>query len=143
MYLIHLLSSSSLAKQQNSLPSKILPDVPSNFHFFRFHNNNFSYSKVVSLVFNPQPGGSGLSVFIVARWPRYTPGTGFPHHHLLRLAGLQWRYSNLPPHAIHFLSYYVQIQTVLLRTKSFTCVGNFETSQLQTCSFVYVPVQLL
>jgi hypothetical protein len=28
------------------------------------------------------------------------PGTGFPFRHLLRLAGLQWRYSNPPPRGV-------------------------------------------
>jgi hypothetical protein len=27
-----------------------------------------------------------------------SPGTRFPFRRLLRLAGLHWRYSNLPPH---------------------------------------------
>jgi hypothetical protein len=27
----------------------------------------------------------------------YPPGTGFPFHRLLRLAGLRWGYSNPPP----------------------------------------------
>jgi hypothetical protein len=31
-------------------------------------------------------------------WPSYTPGTDFPFRHLLRLAGIRWRYSNPPPH---------------------------------------------
>jgi hypothetical protein len=31
-------------------------------------------------------------------WSSYTPGTGFPFCRHLRLAGLRWRYSNLPPH---------------------------------------------
>jgi hypothetical protein len=31
-------------------------------------------------------------------WPNYTPGSGFPFRHLLRLAGLWWKYSNPPPH---------------------------------------------
>jgi hypothetical protein len=30
--------------------------------------------------------------------PVIPPGTGFPFRRLLRLAGLQWGYSNLPPH---------------------------------------------
>jgi hypothetical protein len=38
----------------------------------------------------PQCGGLG-PLFI-------SPGTGFPFCHLLRLTGLWWRYSNLPPH---------------------------------------------
>jgi hypothetical protein len=38
------------------------------------------------------PPGSG--------WPSYTPGTAFPFHRLLRLAGLRWRYSNPPPNGL-------------------------------------------
>jgi hypothetical protein len=38
-----------------------------------------------------------VPVFISPR-KRVAPGTGFPFHRLLRLAGLRWRYSNLPPH---------------------------------------------
>jgi hypothetical protein len=33
-------------------------------------------------------------------WPIIPPGTGFPFHHLLRLVGLWWRYSNPPPHGV-------------------------------------------
>jgi hypothetical protein len=45
-------------------------------------------------------------------WPRYTPDSGFPFHRLLRLAGLQWRYSIPPPHrkeaqAASMYSYFV------------------------------------
>jgi hypothetical protein len=32
----------------------------------------------------------------------YPPGTGFPFHRLLLLAGLRWRYSTPPPHGIDF-----------------------------------------
>jgi hypothetical protein len=43
----------------------------------------------------------------VAGWPSYNPaGTGFPFSRLLRLAGLRWRYANLPPRTglscVHF-----------------------------------------
>jgi hypothetical protein len=31
-------------------------------------------------------------------WPGYTPRHWFSFYRLLRLAGLRWRYSNLPPH---------------------------------------------
>jgi hypothetical protein len=33
-------------------------------------------------------------------WPSYTLRTGFPFRHLLRLARLQWRYSNPPPRRV-------------------------------------------
>jgi hypothetical protein len=34
----------------------------------------------------------------VAGWPNYTPGLRFNFCCLLRLSGLQWEHSNLPPH---------------------------------------------
>jgi hypothetical protein len=47
-----------------------------------------------------QPGGPGSRIYIP--WeqggPVIPPGTGVPFRHLLRLAGLQWRNSNPPPH---------------------------------------------
>jgi hypothetical protein len=56
-------------------------------------------SKFVSLVSNPQPGGPGPCIY-VPQWqcvPVILPGTGFTFPCLLGLAGLRWRYSNLPP----------------------------------------------
>jgi hypothetical protein len=48
----------------------------------------------------PQPGGPGPRIYIPQeqRGPVIPPGTGFPLHHLLRLAGLRWRCSTPPPH---------------------------------------------
>jgi hypothetical protein len=60
----------------------------------------FLQSMVVILASNPQPGGPGLCSY-VPKWqggPVIPPGTGFPFRRLLRLAGLQWGYSNQPPH---------------------------------------------
>jgi hypothetical protein len=50
----------------------------------------------------PQPGGSGPHIYIPQEQdgPDITPGTGFPFRHLLRLAGLRWRYSTTPSHGI-------------------------------------------
>jgi hypothetical protein len=47
----------------------------------------------------PQPGGSGPHIYIPQEQggPVIPPSTGFPFHHLLMLARLRWRYSNLPP----------------------------------------------
>jgi hypothetical protein len=47
----------------------------------------------------PQPGGPGPSIDTSHEQggPVIAPGTGFPFHHLLRLAGLRWRYSIPPP----------------------------------------------
>jgi hypothetical protein len=41
----------------------------------------------------------------------YHPGTGFPFRRFLRLAGLQWRYSNLPPRGVHYNIQLVQLIT--------------------------------
>jgi hypothetical protein len=48
----------------------------------------------------PQPGGPGPHIYIPQEQGGsiIPPGTGFPFHCLLRLAGLRWRYSTLPPH---------------------------------------------
>jgi hypothetical protein len=48
----------------------------------------------------PQPGGPGPCIYMPQEQvgPVVPPGTGFPLCRLLRLAGLWWRYSNLPPH---------------------------------------------
>jgi hypothetical protein len=47
----------------------------------------------------PQPGGPGPHIYIFQEQgsPVIPQGTEFPFHRLLRLAGLQWRYSNPPP----------------------------------------------
>jgi hypothetical protein len=47
----------------------------------------------------PQPGGPGSLIYIPQEQggPVISPGTEFPLRRLLRLAGLQWRYSNPPP----------------------------------------------
>jgi hypothetical protein len=44
----------------------------------------------------PQPGGPGSRIYIPQEQggPVIPPGTGFPLHRLLRLAGLRWKYSN-------------------------------------------------
>jgi hypothetical protein len=50
----------------------------------------------------PQPGGPGPRIDIPQEQgdPVIPPGTGFPFRHLLRLAGLRWRYSTQPPHGL-------------------------------------------
>jgi hypothetical protein len=49
-----------------------------------------------------QPVGPGPHIYIPQEQggPFIPPGTGFPFHRLLRLAGLRWRYSTPPPHGI-------------------------------------------
>jgi hypothetical protein len=53
----------------------------------------------------PQPGGPGPRIYISQEQggPVTSPGTGFPFRRLLRLAGLRWRYSNLPPHGVNMI----------------------------------------
>jgi hypothetical protein len=48
----------------------------------------------------PQPEGPGPHIYIPQEQsgPVIPPSTGFPFRHLLRLAGLQWRYLTPPPH---------------------------------------------
>jgi hypothetical protein len=50
----------------------------------------------------PQPGGPGSRIYIPQEQGDQVtpPGTGFPSRRLLRLAGLRWRYSSLPPHGM-------------------------------------------
>jgi hypothetical protein len=48
----------------------------------------------------PQPGEPDFRIYIPQEQggPVISPGTGFPLNHLLRAAGLQWRYFNPRPH---------------------------------------------
>jgi hypothetical protein len=50
----------------------------------------------------PPSGVPGPRIYISHEQggPVVPPGTGFPFHRLLRLAGLRWRYSNPPPHGL-------------------------------------------
>jgi hypothetical protein len=52
-----------------------------------------------------QPGGTGSRIYIPQEQggPVIPPGTGFPFCRLLRLGGLRWRYSNLPPHGVEMV----------------------------------------
>jgi hypothetical protein len=47
----------------------------------------------------PQPGGPVPHIYIPQKkgGPVIFPGTGFLSRHLLRLAGLRWKYSKPPP----------------------------------------------
>jgi hypothetical protein len=69
------------------------------FISFYFKTILFLSQKVISLAFNPKPGGPGLWI-CVPQWqvgPDIPPGTGFPFRRLLRLAGLRLTYYNPPP----------------------------------------------
>jgi hypothetical protein len=46
----------------------------------------------------PQNSSSRIYIPQEQGGPVIPSGTGFPFYRLLRLAGLRWRYSNLPPH---------------------------------------------
>jgi hypothetical protein len=54
------------------------------------------------LMILPQPEGPGPRIYIPQEQdgPVIPLDTGFPFRRLLRLSGLQWRYSNLPSHAL-------------------------------------------
>jgi hypothetical protein len=70
------------------------------FSSLHFTTVIFSQIKVVRLASNLQPGEPSPYIY-VPQWqggPVIPPGTGFLFHHLLQLAGLQWRYSNPPSH---------------------------------------------
>jgi hypothetical protein len=50
----------------------------------------------------PQPGGAGPSIYIPQEQggPVIPPSIWFPFRRLLRLTGLQWMYSRLPPRGV-------------------------------------------
>jgi hypothetical protein len=62
-----------------------------------------------------QSGGPGPCIYIPQeKGGQVIPlGTVFPLHHLLRLAGLQWRYSNPTPHG--FVFYGVRLRVIYAR----------------------------
>jgi hypothetical protein len=87
-----------------------------------------------------QPAGRGLHSYILQEQggPVIPPGTGFPFHCLVQLAGLQWRYSNMPPHRVtlsnnrttshHYIALAWSIQkTSLLLLRISHCQGNVST----------------
>jgi hypothetical protein len=53
-----------------------------------------------------QPGGPGPRIYILQEQggPVLPPGTWFPFCRPLRLAGIRWKYSNLPPHGFAAIS---------------------------------------
>jgi hypothetical protein len=60
----------------------------------------FLLSKIVSLVSNIRPGGPSPCIYIPQEQGGLVIplGTGVSFRRILRLAGLRWRYWNLPPH---------------------------------------------
>jgi hypothetical protein len=72
----------------------------SGFPVFGFHTQLSLQSKVISLAFNPQPGGPGLCIY-VPKWqgdPVTLQCTGVRFHCLLDFIGLHKRYLNPPPY---------------------------------------------
>jgi hypothetical protein len=70
--------------------------IESGFYFFKFRDNIFLQSKVTNLSSTPKPGWPGPC----PHWqggPVTTPGTVFLFRHLLKFAGLKWRYSRQLP----------------------------------------------
>jgi hypothetical protein len=67
----------------------------------RVPRNSWSYF-TVSDSRRLQPGGPGHRLYFLQKQggPVIPPGTGFLFRRLLRLAGLRWRYSTPPQHAI-------------------------------------------
>jgi hypothetical protein len=62
------------------------------------------------------------------------PGTGFPFHRLLRLAGLRWRYWNPPPHGGWSLHFIYIIFIVGVRTSQKTQLGlNYRDQSGRCC----------
>jgi hypothetical protein len=72
---------------------------PSSAHLFSGPSPAGLMTTFCCLRFETPPTWRAKSPYLCAPgtwWPRYTPGTGFPFRHLLRFAGLRWRYSNRP-----------------------------------------------
>jgi hypothetical protein len=69
----------------------------------------------------PQPGEPGSHIYIPQeQGGAVIPlGIGFPLHHLLRLAGLRWRYSKPPTYVLNFIFFLRQLFTYFPRTCSF------------------------
>jgi hypothetical protein len=64
-----------------------------------------------------QTGGPSPHIYIPQEQgrPVVPPGTGFPFR-LLRIAGLQWRYSNPPPHGLYVSEVHVHNNNKSVRT---------------------------
>jgi hypothetical protein len=64
----------------------------------------------------PQPGRPSPLIYISQEQggPVIPPGTGFPFHRFLRLAGLRWRYSNPPPRGVNWLTSDLRLDWLLI-----------------------------
>jgi hypothetical protein len=90
----------------------------------------------------PKPGGLGPCIYIPPEHGGSVipPGTGFPFRRLLRLAGLRWRYSNPPPHAVlqlNFLSLYTEYDMDRIENTA------YNRSSIVACEFVAAGTCLL
>jgi hypothetical protein len=57
-----------------------------------------AHDHIYCLRFKTPPTWRNMPQYLSPKDQVIPPGTGFPFHSLLRLAGLQWMYSNPPPH---------------------------------------------
>jgi hypothetical protein len=89
----------------------------------------------------PQPGGPGSHIYNLQEQggPVIPPGTGFPFRRLIRLAGLQWRYSNPPPHGLDFWQSESESESELLHDWRFTANNFvFVTSSLRPTAIIFL-----
>jgi hypothetical protein len=95
-----LLIWGALSDERTGLPFTVAADPRQRSHSrVRVPGDSWPYFTVSGSRL-PQPGGPGPCIYIPPEegGPVITPGTGFPFRHLLRLAGIRWRYSTPPPH---------------------------------------------
>jgi hypothetical protein len=93
----------SLSYERTGLSFIIVPGTRQRSHsWVRVSQDSWPYF-TVSYSRLPQPGGPGPHIYILLEQggPVILPGTGLPFHHLLRLAGLWWRYLNVSPCGDH------------------------------------------
>jgi hypothetical protein len=86
-----LLMWGALSDERTGLPFTNAADL---------RQRNHSWVRVPLDSWLPQPRGPRPRIYIPQEQGGQVvpPGTGFPFRHLLRLAGLRWRYSTSPPH---------------------------------------------
>jgi hypothetical protein len=92
--------------------------VPASAVILRSESRGTHHHILLSQI-RDSPNLEGQSPYLYlpgAGWPSLLPGTGFPFRHLLRLAGLRWRYSKPPTHEAsdtkhqHKIEYISQVQ---------------------------------
>jgi hypothetical protein len=97
-----LLFCSARGRACNLLSLLVLPSAVPLWSESRGTQEHILLSQFLRL---PQPEGPSPRIYIPQGQgcPDIPPGTGFPFHWLLRLAGLRWRYSIPPPHGIAYV----------------------------------------